>query len=114
MENHFSGFHGQHELHFTAAQGFLVFGHGFLQNLRRVRTFHRQADALEILLQAGCQAFLADAHAFAEPGGQDDAHGHGFPVGDVIGPLTGFVFDGVAEGMAQVQLGALPFLERVP
>ena len=96
-----------------SARRLLVLRDGIDEGVGRIRTLHRQADADKIGRQSICKAFLRHAQALRQLCRQDYAHGDGFSVGDIVPAQMGFVFDGMAEGVAQVQFGPHAVLLRV-
>ena len=89
---------------------FFVFGHGGGEGCRVEGNAGRQAAGRPIGFQPCCKAFGRQSHRLREAGGQEDAYGDGFAMGDVQAGLPGFVFDGVGEGVAEVEAAAFAAL----
>ena len=89
---------------------FFVFGHGGGEGSQVEGNAGRQAAGCPIGFQPRCKAFGRQSHRFRQAGGQEDAYGDGFAMGDVEAGLPGFVFDGVGEGVAEVEAAAFAAL----
>ena len=81
---------------------FFVFGHGGGKGSQVEGDAGGQAAGCPIGFQPRCKAFGCQAHRFRQAGGQEDANGDRFAMGDVQTGLPGFVFNGVGEGGAEV------------
>ena len=93
--------------------GFLVFGHGRGQAFQGIRTVGPEAGGVKIRPETGFQARFCQAQTLGEPGGEKHPDADGLPMGEVVFPQPGLVFQGMGKAMAEVQDAPLPVLEGI-